>query len=263
MNDLLAISMTRIGGESIQTVNARDLHAFLDVGKVFGAWVTDRIEQGGFAEQIDYVVCFPNLESETSRGGQNKKDYFLSLDTAKHLAMMERNEKGKQARQYFVDCEKRLKAMPAVTSMVTTDPGLVADLTIARFVADSLRISEAGQIAMYGRIAKIHGRLSAFLPAYTDEQITKSLTELLKEHRAGISAVKANTILMDLGILEELSRSGAKGVVHKFKALTEAGQKYGKNLISPQNERETQPHYFADTFPDLLDRINNWLQEAA
>jgi phage anti-repressor protein len=267
MNDLITVSMTRIGGESIQTVNARDLHAFLEIGKRFTTWMQDRIDQGGFTEEVDYVTngFLPNLgenESNTERG-RPIKDYFLSIDMAKHLAMMERNEKGKQARQYFIACEKRLKAMPTVTSMVTTDPGLVADLTIARFVADSLRISEAGQIAMYGRIAKIHGRPSAFLPAYTDEQITKSLTELLKEHRAGISAVKANTILMDLGILEELSRSGTKGVVHKFKALTEAGQKYGKNLISPQNERETQPHYFADTFPDLLDRINNWLQEAA
>lgn len=263
MNDLITISMTHIGGESIQSVNARDLHAFLGVGKIFGAWVTDRIEQGGFTEQIDYVVCFPNLESDAGRGGNNKKDYFLSLDTAKHLAMMERNEKGKQARQYFIDCEKRLKVVPQMTAMVSLDAGLVADLTIARFVADALRISEAGVIAMHGKIAKLHHRPTTFLPDYTEEAVTRSLTELLREHGAGISAVKANTVLIALGILGEQTRPGTKGVTHKFKALTEAGQKYGKNLISPQNERETQPHYYAVTFPELLDKINGWLQEAA
>ncbi|MEO5364472.1 MAG: antA/AntB antirepressor family protein [Magnetococcus sp. DMHC-8] len=267
MDDLIAISMARIGGEAIQTVNARDLHAFLNVGKFFANWITDRIEQGGFVDGMDYITndFLPDLaknESNTGRG-RPTKDYFLSLDTAKHLAMMERNERGKQARQYFIDCEKRLKAVPQMTAMVSLDAGLVADLTIARFVADALRISEAGVITMHSKIAKLHHRPTTFLPDYTEEAVTRSLTERLKEHGAGISTVKANTVLIALGILEEQTRPGSKGVTHKFKVLTDAGQKYGKNLISPQNERETQPHYYAATFPELLDRINGWLRDAA
>jgi phage anti-repressor protein len=279
MNDLITITMARIGGESIQTVNARDLYAFLDVGRDFPSWFKSRLDQGGFAETIDYITNdfspvlgkntgkgdLDSFESENQGGrGRPTKDYFVSLDMAKHIAMMERNERGKEARQYFIDCEKRLKAMPAMTSMVSPDPGLVTDLTLARFVADSLHISDAGQIAMFGRIAKLHHRPSTFLPDYTDEKVTKSLTELLKEHGSSLSAVKANTILVALGVLEEMTRPGSKGGVHKFKALTEEGQKYGKNLISPQNERETQPHYFTTTFPSLLDRIDAWrLDQAA
>ncbi|MBF0182643.1 MAG: antA/AntB antirepressor family protein [Magnetococcales bacterium] len=267
MNDLINITMTRIGGEIIQTVNARDLHAFLRIGKRFTTWMQERIDQGGFADGEDYITndFIPNLGENDGNveRGRPPKDYFISLDMAKHLSMMERNEKGKEARQYFIDCEKRLKALPTMTSMVSPDPGLVADLTIARFVADSLRVSEAGQIAMYGRIAQLHHRPSTFLPGYTDEQATKSLTELLKEHGSNLSAVKANTILVALGVLEEKTRPGTKGGVNKFKSLTEAGQKYGKNLISPQNERETQPHYFLTTFPELLDRVNAWLLDKA
>ena len=267
MNDLIAISMARIGGETIQTVNARDLHTFLEIGKRFTTWIQERIEQGGFTDEVDYVTngFLPNLgENESfAERGRPSKDYFLSIDMAKHLAMMERNEKGKQARQYFIECEKRLKVLPAMTAMVAPDPGLVADLTIARFVADSLRASEASQILMYGKIAKLHNRPTAFLPDYTEEKLTRSLTELLKEYNAGISAVKANTILVALGILEEQTRPGSKGTTHRFKALTEAGQKYGLNLTSPQNMRETQPHYYVATFPELLDRINGWLREAA
>ncbi|MBF0150056.1 MAG: antA/AntB antirepressor family protein [Magnetococcales bacterium] len=272
--------MIRIGGEIIQTVNARDLHIFLDIGRDFSNWIKSRIDQGGFVDEIDYTtndfspnlaknngpsLDSPNLANQVSGHGGNRRsiDYFLSLDMAKHLAMMERNEKGKQARQYFIECEKKLKALPTVTSMVAPDPCLVADLTIARFVADSLRISDAGQIAMYGRIAKIHHRPSTFLPDYTDEQITKSLSELLKEHGSSLSAVKVNTILIALGILEEKTRPGTKGDIKKFKSLTVAGQKYGKNLISPQNERETQPHYYVSTFPELLDQINAWLLDRA
>ena len=277
MNDLISISMTRIGGETIQTVNARDLHAFLEVGKVFRAWIKDRIEQCDFANDMDYTMSgfSPNLDENTGsvdcdpsnvanqKQGRPTIEYFLSLDAAKHLAMMERNDKGKQARQYFIACEKKLKMLPAMTSMVSLDPGLVADLTIARFVADSLRISEAGQIAMYGRVAKIHNRPTTFLPAYTEEGATKSLTELLKEHGSAMSAVKVNTILVSLGILQENSRPSSRGEIKRFKTLTEKGEKYGKNLISPQNERETQPHYYTATFPELLNRINAWLLDKA
>ena len=59
----------------------------------------------GFIETIDYVTCFPNLESE-NHGGQNKIGHALKLVMAKELSMIQRNEKGKQARQYFIGIER-------------------------------------------------------------------------------------------------------------------------------------------------------------
>lgn len=70
--------------------NARDLHAFLQVGRDFSNWIKNRIEQYGFEEGADFVTCSPNLASET-HGGQNKADYHLTLDMAKELAMIENN----------------------------------------------------------------------------------------------------------------------------------------------------------------------------
>lgn len=98
----------QIGDAEIQTVNARDLHAFLGVGKDFSTWVKDRIEQYGFAENVDFVVL-PEI-GENSGRGRPAKEYAITLDMAKELAMVERNEKGKQARQYFIECERRAKA---------------------------------------------------------------------------------------------------------------------------------------------------------
>lgn len=120
MNELIQMTERQIGDDVIQTVNARDLHAFLEVGKVFAAWMQDRIEQYGFVENQDFV-CFPILESK-GRGGHNRKDYHLTLDMAKELAMVERNDKGKQARLYFIECERRARAnwqasIEAVTPM--------------------------------------------------------------------------------------------------------------------------------------------------
>lgn len=110
MNALIAIKQGRIGEATVQTVNARDLHAFLEVGKDFSTWIKGRIKQYGFVEHHDFVTA-QNLRSpvlgSTKARAQIAIDYYLSLDMAKELAMVERNEKGKQARQYFIECERR------------------------------------------------------------------------------------------------------------------------------------------------------------
>lgn len=95
-----------IGSETIQTVNARDLHAYLEVGRDFSNWIKDRINQYEFGENEDYVLTFTKTGE---RRNVKVTDYHISLDMAKELAMVERNEKGKQARQYFIECERRAK----------------------------------------------------------------------------------------------------------------------------------------------------------
>ncbi|EPC1917069.1 antA/AntB antirepressor family protein, partial [Escherichia coli] len=100
-----------IDNEIALLCNARDLHAFLGVKKVFAAWITNRISEYEFIENQDYILL-SNLGKQTSgRGGHNRKDYHLTLDTAKELAMVERNEKGRQIRRYFIECEKKLRSM--------------------------------------------------------------------------------------------------------------------------------------------------------
>lgn len=111
-NNLIPITTASIGGDKQQGVNARDLHAFLDVGKDFSTWIKDRISQFDFVEGTDFVktqdLSSPNLGNAKSRA-QVRIEYILTLNMAKELSMVERNEKGKQARQYFIQCEKQLK----------------------------------------------------------------------------------------------------------------------------------------------------------
>ena len=106
MTQIIPIGKSDFAGCPKQTVNARELHAFLENRDHFSTWIKDRISQYGFVENQDFVIASGN--SEAIRGGHNRLDYFLSLDMAKELSMVERNAKGKQARQYFIDCEKRL-----------------------------------------------------------------------------------------------------------------------------------------------------------
>ena len=109
MNELFNLKPVEIAGNQIRAVDARELYTFLEVGRDFPTWIKDRIEQGLFAEGKDYVV-FPGI-GENPQGGRPTKEYGLSISMAKELSMLERNEQGKLARQYFIECEKRLAAI--------------------------------------------------------------------------------------------------------------------------------------------------------
>ena len=92
----------------IQAVSGRYLHSFLGSKKQFADWIKIRIKQYGFIENQDYEV-FASPNSEAIRGGSNKVEYALSIDMAKELSMVERTERGRQARRYFIECEQALK----------------------------------------------------------------------------------------------------------------------------------------------------------
>lgn len=115
----------QIGEGQIQTVNARDLHEFLEVGVRFNDWIARRIADYGFEDGKDF---YSEL-SKTSSGGRPSREYHISLDMAKELSMVERNEKGKQARQYFIECERRAKnAVDPVA--VLNDPAAMRGLLL-------------------------------------------------------------------------------------------------------------------------------------
>jgi phage anti-repressor protein len=91
--------------DGIETVNARELHAFLEVKTRFNDWIANRISEFGFSENKDFVSLTENL---VSGGKQNV--FHISIDMAKELSMLERNDKGKQARLYFIECERIAKS---------------------------------------------------------------------------------------------------------------------------------------------------------
>ena len=107
-SQLIPVFNGTIANETTLLVNARDLHTFLGVGKRFASWITERIAEYGFVENQDYMIASQIREAK-GRGGYNRKEYHLTLDTAKELAMVERNEKGRQIRRYFIECEKKLR----------------------------------------------------------------------------------------------------------------------------------------------------------
>ena len=88
--------------EGIKVVMARELHKGLEVKTAFKDWINRRLSECDLIEGED----FSSVLSESS-GGRPSKDYLLKLDAAKEVAMMERNEKGKKYRRYFIEVEKK------------------------------------------------------------------------------------------------------------------------------------------------------------
>ena len=126
-------------------------------------------------------------------------------------------------------------------------------------VSNMLRMNEASKLLMLENFYKEYNIPTGFLPKYehNGNHQMKALTTLLNENNCGVSAVKFNALLVKNGYLEERERPSSKGGrAKKFKALTEKGLKYGENAVSPHNQKEVQPLYYADSFMELFGKVN-------
>lgn len=111
--ELVPVFAGEIAGVSVQLVDARLLHGFLEVGRRYASWITERIEEYGFVQDQDFLVS-QNREIKSGRGGDRRsKDYHITIGMAKELAMVERNDKGREVRRYFIECERQLFGLRA------------------------------------------------------------------------------------------------------------------------------------------------------
>ncbi|EAH8960545.1 phage antirepressor Ant [Campylobacter coli] len=90
-------------GAEINSANAREIFQFLNSEQEYSNWIKNRISHYDFIENQDYIIELVYTK------GRPRKEYYVTLDMAKELCMVENNEKGRQARRYFIECEKRLK----------------------------------------------------------------------------------------------------------------------------------------------------------
>ena len=101
MNKLIKINTENL-------VDGRSLHEFLQVETPFKKWI-DRMLEYGFVEGVDF---WTKMSETLPQGGRPATEYDLTIDMAKEISMIQRTERGKQARLYFIECEKKAKVMP-------------------------------------------------------------------------------------------------------------------------------------------------------
>ena len=141
MNELIKLQPQTINGVAIETVSARELHSFLESKQDFSTWIKNRIEKYEFVENQDFIKLRKKME--LSKTGQVAIEYYVSVGMAKELAMVENNEKGKQARKYFIECEKQLLSQRSLPRTYAEALRAYADEVEARELAEQqLAIAE-------------------------------------------------------------------------------------------------------------------------
>ena len=102
------IKVTEENGNKL--VSARELHEFLESKQDFTTWIKGRIDKYGFIENEDFTL------HKFMVGKSVAHNYILKMDMAKELSMVENNDKGRQARKYFIECEKKLNTLKLPTT---------------------------------------------------------------------------------------------------------------------------------------------------
>ena len=103
--------------EGRQLVSGRELHEFLEIKTKYKDWFPRMVEYG-FEEEIDFIkVAQKRATNNLKNPVTTVIDHAISIDMAKEISMIQRTEKGKTARQYFINCEKKLKEVKKLSPM--------------------------------------------------------------------------------------------------------------------------------------------------
>ena len=138
MNEFINIKVIQkdFNGEKKRFVNARELHKWLGVGKFFANWIKDRIEKYDFVEDLDYFITIAKSGNglnahktgkivDAKTGKVLPREYVLSVDMAKELAMVENSDIGKKVRKYFIRVEGDFKKVMRIAAL---DPKIINQL---------------------------------------------------------------------------------------------------------------------------------------
>ena len=213
------------------TVSGRELHEALGVETPYTTWVK-RMCEYGFSENVDFATCFPNLESENQHGGQNKIDHQLTIPMAKELCMLQRTDKGKQMRQYFIAVEEQWNSPDAI-------------------MARALQLSNAKLKEMQITVSTLTVENQIMKPKaeYFDELVDRNLLTSIRE-TAGELGVKQNQFVAFLlekkymyrdkkGKLTAYAKPLSDGLFERKECMNEKTQWKGtQDLVTPKG-RET------------------------
>jgi phage anti-repressor protein len=242
---IMPVEQARVGAELVQTIDARKLHAFLGVGRDFSTWLADRIDTYGFVEGVDFVCSAfdsPKPGNQTRRGGDRRsKAYHLTLDMAKELAMIERNERGREARRYFIACERALRAAGPAPALVMDAPtrqalgGIVKSVVVRQLEAVLERAD-----AIERRLADLDRRLAGIGTAGADT--ARDHAPAVADAAAGPGQPGGGFVPALAVVLAEAAAGGTAGRCRRWSARACAGS------VRPRGSRSAAPPRTAAAF---------------
>lgn len=239
MNELIRISEVTINNALVKTVNSRELHSFLGSKRQFSDWIKIKLERLRAKENQDF--CSISQSCEKPLGGRPTTEYYVTLDIAKHIAMMENTDRGFEVRDYFIECEKQLLSQPPSILPNFNDP-----VEAARAWANEV---EAKQIAL--KELEVAKPKVEYYDAVLDSSELLTTTIIAKNH--GLTAQKLHEFLhqqrviykqgdkwyvyqehLDKGLMRTRTYLGEDGNTITYFKWTKKGEAFINDLINEE-----------------------------
>ena len=184
MNTLIPLYNKNIDADT-NSVNARELHEFILSKSDYSTWIKNRIKKYGFIENQDYIII------KTKKAGNNAtlKEYYITLDMAKELSMVENNEKGREARRWFIEIAKKATATPTQLDMITPYE-VRRDLATARRLLTIEKKKHRETAEFY------ENKLKSMEDTHLKRVMTKELDNLSQQLKTQFTQILENDIKM-------------------------------------------------------------------
>lgn len=230
-NEVAVLIQTRINESNEVVVSGRELHEFLEVKSNYTTWF-ERMCEYDFQENEDYVLL-SNFGKQTGSGGHNKQDHAIKLDMAKEIAMIQRSDKGKQARKYFLDIERKWNSPEMVMKRALEFANQQVALMEKRMEEQKPKVLLAESIGNSDNLILVR-ELATILKQAGHDTGEKRLYKWLRENGYLIKARGTDYNMptqrsKDLGVLKlvERTRTTEKGIkLDKTAKVTGKGQQY-------------------------------------
>ena len=227
MNELIKVTYDN----DRPAVSARDLHDFLEVGARYNDWFP-RMCEYGFTEGEDYYSFLSNRVDGLS--GKPRQDAVLTIDMAKEICMIQRNEKGKQARQYFLQIEKDWNSPEKVmaralqiaeTKLKTLETKVAADAPKVLF-ADAVSASPTS--ILVGELAKLLKQNGVEIGQHRLFAWLRENGYLIRRNGSDFNMPTQRSMELGLFTVKEtaITRSDGAVTVSKTPKVTGKGQQY-------------------------------------
>lgn len=238
MNEVIKVT---VNDNHEPIVSGRQLHEALGVKTPYSMWF-DRMVEYGFTENQDFLLN--NFVKQTGRGGRNKVDHIIKLDMAKEIAMIQRTDKGKEVRQYFIQVEKDFNSPEKIMARAL----LMADKKIhkleTQIEADKPKVLFADAVSashtsiLVGELAKLISQNGYKIGANRLFSWMRENGYLIKRKGSDWNMPTQRSMDLKLFEIKETNVQHADGhiTVNKTPKVTGKGQQYFINKFLSEDE---------------------------
>lgn len=234
MNAVELIPIREHDGRKV--ASGRDLHEFLEVTTPYTQWF-DRMSEYGFTEGVDYANISVSVPSSTRDRDYTQKDHAIVFGMAKELAMLQRTDRGKQARLYFIEMEQRALGLDKPKTLEERTLELVGELH-SRVQDQQRELVEIRPLAAQARTHNL-GKGNAGKQAFAREIIKWALSEGFQVKQPQV--IEFISRKLDLFVVGHRSDHGdatisgeRRGLSTTVKGTAENGHPYATGKLTPK-----------------------------